>query len=280
MAKLITCAWGWALPPMCKIGGAALRRCRGHRAKCMDTVASCKAAGAWGNGPGLPNSEGLSEVSVSAREGGESIDSRCPVSSDGMALGAAKSKSPVAQRESGTCGGHSWQPGSIIGMQQGIQTAEDCSVMPSIVRRRIFNWQSAKSKVSGNAATNSGVPRITRSATKPNWAEAKARLPTQTPLSGASDGEDPGAVANAGLKKVEPELGTIGHMPREALAKLEGAVRWSQNACVVDEGQGLLVSQGTHERIAVFATFSLGDALRLRTSSPNVYRLAKLLREY
>ena len=43
------------------------------------------------------------------------------------------------------------------------------------------------SKVSRNAAMNSGVPKGTPSATKPRWAESKARLPTQTSLSGASE---------------------------------------------------------------------------------------------
>ena len=89
--------------------------------------------------------EGLSEGWVSAREGGESIGPRCPVSRDGMALSAAKSKSTMAQRKLCPCGGQSWQPGSIIGMQQGIQTAEDSSsIMPSGVRPRICRWQGAK----------------------------------------------------------------------------------------------------------------------------------------
>ena len=52
---------------------------------------------------------------------------------------------------------------------------------------------------------------------------------------------DPGAVPNAGFTGVKAELGTMQCMPLETLVKLEHAVRWSQDVCVVQKGQGLLI---------------------------------------
>ena len=46
---------------------------------------------------------------------------------------------------------------------------------------------------------------------------------------------DPGAVPNAGIRRVEAEVGSIERMPLEALVELERAVRWRQNVCVVEE---------------------------------------------
>ena len=97
---------------------------------------------------------------------------------------------------------------------------------------------------------------------------------------------DPGAVLNAGLRRVEAEVGSIERMPLEALVELERAVRWRQNVCVVEESQGLLIraeirmqiaeggrkrqgKESRHEGIALFPTFSLGDAVRLRASRPD-----------
>ena len=172
-------------------------------------------------------------------------------------------------------------------MQQGIQTAEDRSIMPRGMRPRICGWQCAKRvlctrgsaereqqprnlSVGGeqqavkenpllgeqglrrNAATNSGVPAGTPSATKPRSIQGLAADPDVAIGSERVNTlrVDTGAVPNAGLNRVEPEVGTIERMPLEALVQLERAVRWNQNVCIVEEGQGLLVRAEIRMQIA------------------------------
>ena len=88
--------------------------------------------------------EGLSEGTVSTREGWERVGPRCPKRRDGMALGAAESKSTVAQRELCTCGSQSRQAGSSVSMQQGIQAREDGGIMSSGVCSCVCRWQCAQ----------------------------------------------------------------------------------------------------------------------------------------
>ena len=146
--------------------------------------------------------EGLSESSVSTCEGGERIGPRCPVHRDGMALGATKSKSTEAQRELGTCGSQSWlasrkqyrhaarhpsnrgllrhaqrrtlvyPPEAVCAARKGHegQHRKTTTTTQLECRQGATNGRGGPSalraRVSRNAATNSGVPRGTPSATK------------------------------------------------------------------------------------------------------------------
>ena len=138
---------------------------------------------------------------------------------------------------------------------------------------------------------NSGAPRDTPSATrspkvaKPHRADSKARLPTQTSPSGASESTPSGdhrAVPNSNLTKIETKLGTMPRMALETAVKLVGPCSEVEPRCMRRPGTTRFAGGRCNAKAnmsglpcsLLSAWVILGDAVRLQASRPHAHRLA------